>query len=108
MRFFPPLLKLLLVTFVAGFLPAQEARLRPAEEWRLPTPTDGNSAVVWHAGRLVVFTSNGATPRVSYADATGDAWESHEIQFTNLAHKTVWFEGAWVDPSGAILAWYHH
>jgi len=99
---------LLTALIAAAVLPAQEVRLRPADEWLLPAPTDGNSAVVWHAGRLVVFTSNGATPKVSYAGATGDEWETHEIRFTNLQDKTVWFEGAWVDPSGAILAWYHH
>jgi len=108
MTYFRLLLKLILVPSAAMLLPAQEARLRLADEWRLPAPTDGNSAVVWHGGRLVVFTSNGATPKVSYAGATGEEWETHEIRFTNLQHKTVWFEGAWVDPSGAILAWYHH
>lgn len=63
---------------------------------------------MWHGGRLVVFTSDGATPRVSYASAAGETWETHEIRFTNLADRTVWIESAWVDASGAILAWYHY
>lgn len=108
MPYFRLLLSLILAPSAAVLLTAQEARLRPADEWRLPAPTDGNSAVIWHGGRLVVFTSNGATPKVSFADATGEEWETHEIRFTNLQDKTVWFEGAWVDPTGAILAWYHH
>jgi hypothetical protein len=97
-----------LLTLSALSLRAQEARIKAADEWNLPAPSDGNSAVVWHEGRLVVFTSDGATPRVSYASAAGEAWETHRVRFTNLRDRTVWIESAWVDASGAILAWYHH
>ena len=103
-----PIALISLLASAALPLRAQEARLKAAEEWNLPAPSDGNSAVVWHEGRLVVFTSDGATPRVSYASAAGENWETHEIRFTNLRDRTVWIESAWVDASGAILAWYHH
>jgi hypothetical protein len=87
---------------------AQEARLKPAEEFRLPGPCDGNSPLVWLNRRLHLFTSNGATPKVSTADSHLDEWHTREIGFTNLKDKTVWIEAAWVDDDGTILGWYHH
>jgi hypothetical protein len=98
----------LLTLLSFSFGGAQEARLKPAEEVRLPGPCDGNSPLLWLHGRLHLFTSNGATPKVSTADSHLEEWRTREIHFTNVKDKTVWIEAAWVDDDGTILGWYHH
>lgn len=72
----------------------------------LPTTIDGNTPFVWRDGYIHMFSSTG-TPWISHAPTQWGAWESQPLEFLG-EHKPVWFESAWVEEDGTILAWYHH
>lgn len=93
---------------LVGELGAQTARLRPAEEFKYPTFTDGNSPSFWRNDRLQVFTSYGVAQQVSTYDPDEDRWESGWVNATSLRRQAIWIEAAWADPDGTIFGWYHH
>lgn len=74
----------------------------------LPGEADGNSPLFWWEGRLHVFTSNGATQRVSHAGGHFQPWATREVDTRGMRHHPIWIEGAWMDPDGILLVWYHH
>ncbi len=87
---------------------AQEARLRPAGEFTLPNTPDGNSPLFWRNDRLHIFTSIGGPPELSVYDPELKEWIVEAVDLTSLRGKGVWFEAAWADDDGTVLAWYHH
>jgi len=100
------------LTFVlaalAGQASAQEARLRPAEEFKFPTLTDGNSPSFWRNDQLQVFTSYGVAQQVSTYSPEGNTWKTGWVNPTRLRGKAIWIEAAWADPDGTVFGWYHH
>ncbi|MBI4906672.1 MAG: hypothetical protein HY820_23795 [Acidobacteria bacterium] len=85
---------------------AQQVQIQPVEAMPLPTIIDGNTPFVWRDGNIQMFSSTGV-PMVSTASSLLGWWESENVQY-NGPNRPIWFESAWVDEDGTILAWYHH
>lgn len=91
----------------AASLYSQTFELRPATEHRFPAPVDSNNPAHWKDGNLFIFNSTGSSERSQGPD---------QFHFglprsisVNLGRRgPVWIEATWLDPDGALFAWYHH
>lgn len=97
-----------LALLLGGVAPAQEVRLRPAEELKLPGEIDGNSPSFWLGDYFRLFTSIGTPQRISQADSQFGPWVSGLVNRTTLSDSPIWIEAAWVDQDGTVFGWYHH
>jgi len=89
-------------------LAAQEAQLHWVEDVKLPAQADGNSPAFWWDGQLHLFTSIGWPLKLSRSAGQFYAWTTIEVDTTGMRHHPTWIEGAWMDPDGILLGWYHH
>ena len=96
------------VVLGASLALGQVARLRPAEEVKMPEATAGNSPSFWHDGRLRMFSSVGWPQLISQAADQFGPWETAEVDRATLSDRPIWIEAAWRDDDGTIFGWYHH
>ena len=97
---------LLSLTLVSAAL-AQNAKLRPASDFRFPFQVDGNSPSLWMDGRLVFFTSDGR-PVVATGDDQFRLGRPVLITVDRQDHMPMWIESVWQDEDGTIYGWYHN
>ena len=89
-------------------LAAQDAQLHWVEDVKLPAQADGNSPAFWWNGQLHLFTSIGWPLKLSRSGSQFYPATTIEVDTSGMRHHPIWVEGAWMDPDGILLGWYHH
>ncbi len=85
----------------------QKAALTPASPVQMPAVADCNSPAHWRHGEIHVFNSAGA-PMISSGVDQFHLGAADAIRVDSDAHFPMWIEATWLDPGGALYAWYHN
>jgi hypothetical protein len=85
----------------------QHVEVRPADPVTMPGEVDCNSPAFWLDGEMFLFNSTGNGPLLSRGTDQFHLGNSMMSRIQRLRPWPTWIESVWVDPSGAILAWYH-
>ncbi len=104
-------MKLLKIAAVLGvlFVPAlaQRARVRDAPPIDMPGQVDSNSPAYWQNGSFSLLNSTGNGPVRASGNDQFHLGETQRVPINRVTPWPAWMEAVWVDPSGAILGWYH-
>lgn len=96
------------VLCVSGLLSAQSARVHVAAPIEMPAQVDSNSPTFWQNGQLVLLNSTGGNPSIrSSGNDQFHLGVPTAVRFNHINPWPAWIEATWVDPNGAIFAWYH-
>ena len=87
-------------------LPAQEARVRPAEPVVMPAPADSNSPAFWRDDRLNWFGSTGQVLLSDGANQFGP-FDTGRVELTAAYPAPHWMESVWTDEERNVWGWYH-
>lgn len=86
----------------------QSVLVREATPVAMPGQVDSNSPAFWMNGQFHLLNSTGLGPLLSQgSDQFNLTPGSISRIIRDKSSWPTWIEAVWVDPSGAILAWYH-
>jgi hypothetical protein len=86
---------------------AQHARVRDAPQIDMPGQVDSNSPAYWKNGSFHLLNSTGNGPVHFSGVDQYQLGTTQGVRINRMNPWPVWMESVWVDPTGAILGWYH-
>lgn len=73
----------------------------------MPGQVDSNSPAFWYEGEFRLLNSTGNGPVLSRGADQFHFFDASPVTVTVPQPWPTWIEAVWVDPNGAIFAWYH-
>lgn len=93
---------------ISAPLPAQRARVKDADDAKMPSQVDSNSPTYWNHGVFHLLNSTGGNPPLLFEGPDQfQLGEPQSVHVNQIQPWPLWIEAVRREPGGVVLAWYH-